>query len=80
MIGDDGRAALQRFLATDPADLGCDQALDLLHAYVELVADGGDPEHRYPGIAAHLRSCGPCLEDFQGLLAAVRDPGTPRPS
>jgi hypothetical protein len=27
---------------------------------------------RYPGIAAHLRACGPCGEDFEGLLAAVR--------
>ena len=26
----------------------------------------------YPGIAAHLRACGPCGEDFEGLLAAVR--------
>ncbi|MDT4936232.1 MAG: hypothetical protein QOK11_4124 [Pseudonocardiales bacterium] len=79
MIGDESRAALERFLATDPTDVGCDRALELLHAYVELVVDGEDPERRYPGIAAHLRSCGPCLGDFQGLLAAVRDPGTPRP-
>ena len=26
---------------------------------------------RYPGIAAHLRACGPCGEDFEGLLAAI---------
>ena len=69
----DARAALDQFLATDPADVGCDRALELLHAYVELVVAGEDPERRHPGIAAHLRSCGPCLEDFQGLLAAVRD-------
>jgi hypothetical protein len=24
------------------------------------------------GIAAHLRVCGPCGQDFEGLLAAVR--------
>ncbi len=29
------------------------------------------PNSRYPGIAAHLRACGPCGEDFAGLLAAV---------
>ena len=28
---------------------------------------------RYPGIAAHLRACGSCGEDFETLLAAVRD-------
>lgn len=73
MIGDEARAALERFLATDPADVGCDETLELLHAYVELVAAGEDPEQRYPGVAAHLRSCGPCLDDYQGLLAAVRE-------
>ena len=33
---------------------------------------GGPAEQRVPGIAAHLRACGPCGEDFEGLLAAVR--------
>ena len=33
-------------------------------------------EQRYPGIAAHFRSCGPCGEDFEGLLAASRDART----
>ena len=73
MIGDEARAALERFLATDPADVGCAETLELLHAYVELVAAGEDPEQRYPGVSAHLRSCGPCLDDYQGLLAAVRE-------
>jgi hypothetical protein len=40
----------------------------MLRVYAELVAAG----QRYPGIAAHLRVCGPCGEDFEGLLAAVR--------
>jgi hypothetical protein len=44
----------------------------MLHVYVELVAAGGPAGQRYPGIAAHLRACGPCGEDFEGLLAAVR--------
>jgi len=30
-----------------------------------------ETEQRYPGLAAHLRACGPCGEDFQGLLAAI---------
>jgi hypothetical protein len=56
--------ALDHFLRTDPRDVGCDQAMEMLHA--------GPAEQRYPGIAAHLRACGPCGEDFEGLLAAVR--------
>jgi hypothetical protein len=46
--------------------------MDLLHVYAELVAAGAAAAERYPGIAAHLRACGPCGEDFDGLLAAVR--------
>ena len=63
---------LERFLTTDPQDVGCAEAMDALQVYVELVASGSDPEQRLPGVAAHLRACGPCNEDFEGLLAAVR--------
>ena len=68
-----GWSALDHFLRTDPQDVGCDQAMEMLHVYVELVAAGDQAEQRYPGIAAHLRACGPCGEDFEALLAAVRD-------
>ena len=63
--------ALDRFLQTDPRDVGCEQAMEMLHAYAELVAAGAPAEQRHPGIAAHLRACGPCGEDFEGLLAAI---------
>jgi hypothetical protein len=69
-----GRSALDRFLQTDPRDVGCAEAMGVLHVYVDLVAAGAPAEQRYPGIAAHLRACGPCGEDFEALLAAVRDP------
>ena len=67
-----GWSALERFLRTDPRDVGCSQAMDMLHVYAEVVAAGELAEERYPGIAAHLRACGPCGEDFEGLLAAIR--------
>jgi hypothetical protein len=63
--------ALDRFLHTDPRDVGCAEAMDMLHVYADLVAAGVRAEQRYPGIAAHLRACGPCGEDFEGLLAVV---------
>jgi hypothetical protein len=72
MNGPNGREALERFLATDPADAGCERTAELLDAYVELVVAGEDPEIRYPGIAAHLRSCLPCADDLDGLLSIVR--------
>ena len=66
-------AALERFLRTDPADAGCERATEILHVYVDLVAADPDAARRYPGVAAHLAACGPCYEDFRGLLAAVTE-------
>ena len=45
----------------------------LLHVYVELVLDdaSGEVARRYPGVAAHLLACGPCAEDYHGLLTAA---------
>jgi hypothetical protein len=63
---------IPRFLRTDPRDVGCAEAMEILHVYVGLVATGVPAEEHYPGVAAHLRACGPCGEDFEGLLAAVR--------
>jgi hypothetical protein len=65
-------SALDRFLRTDPRDMGCAGAMEMLHIYAELAAAGAPVEERYPDMAAHLRACGPCGEDFEGLLAAVR--------
>lgn len=69
-----GWSELEQFLSTDPRDVGCDEALRLLHVYVDLVQDDGSKEaaRRYPGVAEHLRACGPCGDDFDGLLNAVR--------
>jgi hypothetical protein len=62
---------LERFLRTDPRDVGCDEAMAVLHIYVDLVAAGEDGAGRYPGVAAHLLACGPCGEDFAALLLPV---------
>jgi len=62
---------IERFLRTDPRDVGCDEAMAVLHVYADLTDAGGDAAGRYPGVAAHLAACGPCGEDFAGLLRAV---------
>ena len=65
--------ALDRFLQTDPRDAECDKAMELLHIYAEIaVTDPREAEQRHPEVAAHLRACGPCAEDLEGLLAAIR--------
>jgi hypothetical protein len=69
-----GWAGLDRLLAVDPADAGCDHAMDLLHVYAELLAVERDAARHHPEVAAHLAACGPCAEDLAGLLAALRPP------
>ncbi|MEV6904098.1 hypothetical protein [Amycolatopsis sp. NPDC051372] len=66
-------SALERFLDTDPRDGGCAEAMELLHVYAELLQRGEDAARFHPRIAAHLRSCGPCEEDLEGLLLAIED-------
>jgi hypothetical protein len=67
------RERLERFLATDPRDVGCDEAMAVMHLYAELLAAGVDAAEQYPGVAAHLAACEACAEDVDGLLAAVRE-------
>jgi hypothetical protein len=71
------RERLERFLATDPGDVGCDEAMAVLHMYAELLAAGADAAGQYSGVAAHLAACGPCAEDVDGLLAAVSESEPP---
>ena len=74
------RDRLERFLATDPRDVGCDEAMAVMHLYAELLAAGGadtDAAEQYPGVAAHLAACEACAEDVDGLLAAVREAALP---
>ncbi|MET9268134.1 hypothetical protein [Kribbella sp. NPDC003557] len=66
-----GRAELERFLATDPRDVGCDETRAVLHLYAEQLAAGTDPADRYPGAAAHLTACESCAEATDGLLTAI---------
>jgi hypothetical protein len=64
-------SSLERFLRTDPLDAGCAETFDLLDLYVEERLAGRDPGERFPGVAAHLRICDPCVHDYEGLLAAA---------
>jgi hypothetical protein len=46
-------------------EIGCDECFELLDVYVE----GTD----VPGMAAHLEGCPACREDYESLVALVRD-------
>lgn len=67
-----GLANLKHFLRTDPADAGCEETFALLHLYVERELEHGDATDQHPRVAAHLAFCGPCQEDYRGLLSLLR--------
>jgi hypothetical protein len=46
-------------------EIGCEECFERLDEYV----DG----HDVPGMAAHLEGCPACHEDYESLLALVRE-------
>lgn len=66
--------SLEQFLKTDPQEAGCAETFELIDRYVERELAYGDAAEQYPGVAAHLSTCNPCFEDFEGLLAAIAGP------
>jgi RNA polymerase sigma-70 factor, ECF subfamily len=66
-----GASWLDALLAADPGDTGCDLAFQALDRYAEADQQQTRPMQRFPGVAAHLARCGPCGQDYQGLLAAI---------
>ena len=65
---------LDDLLAADPGDAGCDLAFHVLDRYAEGELNGTGPDNRFPGVAAHLRRCEACHQDYRGFLAAVERP------
>ena len=65
--------SLYAFLQVDPRDPGCGEAMAVLHVYAELItADPAAAARLFPGVTAHLQSCGPCGVDLAGLLELLR--------
>jgi hypothetical protein len=62
---------IDELLAADPRDPGCEATLEVFDLYVEADLAGRDPARRFPGAAAHLRSCPACRKDYDGLIAVV---------
>jgi hypothetical protein len=62
---------IEDLLAADPRDPGCEATLEVFDLYVEADLAGRDPAKRFPGPAAHLRSCPACRKDYEGLQAVV---------
>ena len=67
------RDPLTRLLGTPGEDAGCEGGLVLLAEYVEGELAGLEVRELFPTLAAHLRNCPACAEDYEGLVALVRE-------
>jgi hypothetical protein len=54
-------------------EVGCDECFERLDEYVEVELAGADGESAVPGMRAHLEGCPACREDYDSLLALVRN-------
>ena len=63
---------VRRLLGTPDDDAGCERTLALLAEYVEGELEGREMADVLPTVAAHLRNCPACVEDYRGLSALVR--------
>ena len=68
-----GWPELEAFLRTDPRDVAATRRCgSWMSTSTLLLSDTAEAAaRRYPGVAAHLLACGPCADDYDGLLAAA---------
>lgn len=67
---------LRRLLGPGRPEVTCEICFDELDRYVDLKLSGADAEAAVPGMAAHLRGCPTCSEEYESLKALLdEDPG-----
>ena len=60
-----------RQLGPEGPEVGCEECFDQLDEYVEAELAGADVVARNPGMAAHLKGCPACHEDYESLKALL---------
>jgi hypothetical protein len=70
-------AALNRMvrniLTARPDEIGCDECFEQLDRFVEMELAGKNAAEAMPLVQDHLERCTDCREEFEALLAALRD-------
>ena len=62
---------LRRLLGPGRPEVTCEVCFEELDRYVDLELAGADAEAAVPGMAAHLRGCPACSEEYDSLKALV---------
>lgn len=60
---------------TRPDELDCDACFDAMDRFAELVMQGLPAHEALPLVHDHLQRCTDCREEFEALLAALRETG-----
>jgi hypothetical protein len=55
-----------------PDEIGCDECLDRVDRFVEMVLAGKNAAESIPLVQDHLDKCRDCREEFEALLRALR--------
>ncbi len=58
-------------LQTEEDEIGCQECMDVLDQYVDLLIAGKKPTEVMPELEQHLAVCGCCYSEFEALLIAL---------
>lgn len=58
---------------THENEIDCEECLQRVDRFVEMKLAGLDAEEAMPLVEEHLEKCGDCREEFEALLAAMRE-------
>jgi hypothetical protein len=64
-------SVLSRLLGPGQPEVTCEVCFDELDRYVDLRLAGADADTSVPGMAAHLRGCPACAEEYASLTALL---------
>ena len=62
---------LKMLANTSEDEISCDQVLEVLAEYAEMVQRGEDVAHLLPLVHQHLELCADCHEEYETLLRAL---------
>jgi len=66
------REPVSRLLGLPGEDAGCEGGMAVIAECVESELAGRDIGELYPALAAHLRNCPACAQDYEGVIALAR--------
>lgn len=71
-MSDQARDLVAKLIGPAGPEIGCDECFAKIDQYVDLVAGGSDADAAVPGMSEHLTGCPVCRDDYESLLALVK--------